>query len=132
MTAPPPIRRAELPQPARGIAFDGVTYDPSADYERLNGQQRAVFDQLMAYGPERWWTLRELSEAVSASEASVSARLRDLRKPKYGGHTVHRRRVEGGLWEYRLIPKALADSLAWMCEVCGRRDGLHDQEECFK
>jgi len=41
---------------------------------------------------------------VQAPEASVSARLRDLRKAKFGGYRVERQRVrEGrGLYHYRL------------------------------
>jgi hypothetical protein len=49
-----------------------------------------------------WHTLPELAKAVQGSEAGVSARLRDLRKARFGGHVVDKRRVEGGLWEYRL------------------------------
>lgn len=103
-SAPPPVRRPPAPVgPHPFSAFDGGTYEPSEDYARLAGQQRAVWAVLTQF--PRWWTLRELSVAVGASEASVSARLRDLRKPKYGGHTVERRRVTGGLYEYRLIPR---------------------------
>jgi hypothetical protein len=54
----------------------------------------------------QWRTLREISEAVSAPEASVSARLRDLRKPQFGGYNIERRSVDGvaGLYEYRVGP----------------------------
>lgn len=53
----------------------------------------------------KWRTLSEIHEAVGGTEASVSARLRDLRKPKFGGYTVLRRRVgdpRRGMWEYKL------------------------------
>jgi hypothetical protein len=55
-----------------------------------------------------WHTLKELSTITGASEASCSARLRDFRKPKFGGHTVDRRRVlnGNGLHIYR-IPRPL-------------------------
>jgi DNA-binding Lrp family transcriptional regulator len=46
-----------------------------------------------------WRTLREISEAIGASEASVSARLRQLRGM---GHTVDRRRIFGGVFAYRV------------------------------
>jgi hypothetical protein len=36
-------------------------------------------------------------------EASVSAQLRHLRKPRFGGHTVERRYMSNGLYEYKLI-----------------------------
>lgn len=89
---------------------DGATYEPALDYERLNGQQERVA-RVMADG--RWRTLGEIQAEIEARfdthdpQASLSARLRDLRKPKFGGHTVdRRRRGEGkrGLFEYRLLP----------------------------
>ena len=44
-----------------------------------------------------------IAEAVGSPEASVSARLRDLRKPAFGGHTVERQYVERGLFRYRVV-----------------------------
>lgn len=86
--------------PPAKIAFEGVTYDPDKDYKRLKGQLWRVF-QLMSDG--KWRTLAELAEEAGGSEASVSARLRDLRKPQYGERQVERQRVTGGLWQYRLV-----------------------------
>ena len=83
------------------MPFDGVTYEPEHDYQRLNTQMGRVF-RLMSDG--HWLTLREIAETVGGSEAGVSARLRDLRKEKWGGYTVQRnRRRISGVWEYRLI-----------------------------
>ena len=48
------------------------------------------------------YTLAQIADDCAASEASVSARLRDLRKPRFGGHTVERRRRTQSVWEYRL------------------------------
>lgn len=72
-----------------------------ADFVRM-GKQRAAVLAYMAAG--EWWTLAGLAEVTGFPEASVSARLRDFRKPRYGAHDVDRRRVgEGrGTWEYRL------------------------------
>ena len=78
---------------------DGDTYDHERDGQRLHGLNRRVY-ALMADG--QWRTLREVSRATGGTEASVSARLRDLRKAKFGGYRVERRRVGGGLHEYRL------------------------------
>ena len=78
--------------------FDGRTYDPGRDRERLSGMLARVATT-MADG--QWHTLRELATATGGSEAAVSARLRDLRKPRFGGHTVDRQHVGNGLWEYR-------------------------------
>lgn len=85
--------------------FGGITYDPARDGARLTGQLAAVF-QVMRDGRER--TLVDLAGEVCkltgrrASEAAVSARIRDLRKAQFGGHRVDHRNAGGGLWYYRL------------------------------
>jgi hypothetical protein len=50
----------------------------------------------------QWHTLADLA-TTGDPEASVSARLRDLRKPKFGGFHIERRYVSAGLWAYRLL-----------------------------
>lgn len=72
-----------------------------ADFGRMAKQRIAVL-AIMSDGA--WHTLRELAERTGAPEASVSARLRDLRKPQHGGRTVTRRRAapERGLFLYKL------------------------------
>lgn len=80
--------------------FDGKTFDPAQDGARLGRQLVDVFG-VMKDG--RWHTLREVADIVGAPEGSVSARLRDLRKARFGGHDVVKRRVDGGLWEYRMV-----------------------------
>lgn len=82
------------------LNFDGPTYEPEKDQVRL-GKQMGLVKGLMLDG--RWRGLEEIAEAVGGSEAGVSARLRDLRKSRFGGHTVERRRVDGGLFEYRVL-----------------------------
>ena len=83
--------------------FSGSTFDPVLDGPRLTKQLERV---LRLMRDEQWRTLAEIGfEVGSASEAGVSARLRDLRKAKHGGYTVERRRVPGarGLHQYRLL-----------------------------
>ncbi len=80
--------------------FDGETYDPDRDHVRLSGQMLKVRN-LMSDG--EWRTLRHIANEVGAPEASVSARLRDLRKPRFGGYTVERVRAPRGLHFYRLV-----------------------------
>jgi hypothetical protein len=80
--------------------MNGETYDPIRDGERLRKQLVAV---RQAMADHEWHTLYALSLMTGAPEASVSARLRDLRKSKYGSYTVERRHVGNGLWEYRLL-----------------------------
>ncbi len=54
----------------------------------------------------RWFTIGELASLVEgASESGISARIRDLRKPEFGGYTIDRQRrgdPKRGLHEYRL------------------------------
>jgi hypothetical protein len=79
----------------------GATFDESLDYDRLNRQQRLVY-AVMADG--QWRTLAEIHTLTGAPEASVSARLRDLRR--VAGAAVDRRRrgdPKLGLHEYRLV-----------------------------
>ncbi len=80
--------------------FDGATYVPALDGQRLGRQQQNVLN-IMRDG--KWRTLREIADAAGASEASVSARLRDFRKERHGHQTVERQRVMGGMHVYRLI-----------------------------
>jgi hypothetical protein len=60
---------------------------------------------------ETWLTLHELSRLTGYGEASVSAQLRHLRKPRFGGFAVEKRQravdevirgERGTLWEYQL------------------------------
>lgn len=83
--------------------FDGETFDPLRDGARLGGQLLAV-KALMSDG--RFRTLRDIAGEVGGSEAGVSARLRDLRKRKFGAHVVNRQRISGGLWAYQLVVNA--------------------------
>jgi len=78
---------------------DGKTYVPQLDKVRLNRQFLRVLSMM---DDGTWRTLAEISEATGDPEASISARLRDMRKDKFGGRIVERRRRMGGIWEYRL------------------------------
>ena len=81
--------------------FDGTTYDPQEDLDRLTGQAHSVFALIW---DGEWWTLGQISQALGYPESSISARLRDLRKKRFGSHTVDRKRLDRGLWAYRVIP----------------------------
>lgn len=86
----------------RAPRFDGVTYDPKLDGERLANQLDRVRGFVRDGG---WYTLAVISQALGFPEASVSARLRDLRKPRFGGWLVERQRLFG-LWAYRVTRRA--------------------------
>lgn len=85
-------------QPARG----GSTFSPERDGARLSAQHADVW---AAVKGGEWLTLAQISARTGHPEASVSARLRDLRKPQFGGHTVQREYVVAGLFRYRLVPR---------------------------
>lgn len=83
--------------------FDGDTYDPELDQDRLSKQLGRVYD-VMRDG--QWRTLDEIATLTAAPPASVSARLRDLRKPRFGQYAIDRQRrgeASRGLFEYRLL-----------------------------
>jgi hypothetical protein len=80
--------------------FDGATYEPDQDRDRLSRQLEAV-RRLMK--DQSWRTLYELRALTGFPTQSVSARLRDFRKKRFGSHTVNRRRVGAGLFEYQLV-----------------------------
>lgn len=82
--------------------FDGETYDEARDGQRLATQLERV-RALMADGNLR--SLAQIAQRVKATEASVSARLRDLRKAQHGGHTVERVHAGSGCWLYRVAPR---------------------------
>ena len=79
---------------------DGETYDRERDEVRLNAQAKRVYD-VVKDGIAR--TPKELEAATGDEWASISARLRDLRKSRYGGHHVERVSLGGGLFSYQLI-----------------------------
>lgn len=86
----------------RALRFDGPDYREQLDAARLAGQHERIRD-LMLDGV--WRTLGEIGDALGYPEASVSAQLRHLRKPRFGAYIVEKRRrgEEGaGLFEYRV------------------------------
>jgi hypothetical protein len=78
----------------------------------LRTQREVLCDVMLAAGQcETWLTLHELSRLTGYGEASVSAQLRHLRKPRYGGFVVDKRQrgvdevirgERGPVWEYQL------------------------------
>lgn len=85
-----------------GIKFHGSDYDHERDGVRLGNQANQVFE-LMKDG--RWRSIREVSIAINQPETSVSAQLRNLRKQRFGGHTVNKVHIGEGFWRYQLIEK---------------------------
>ena len=79
--------------------FDGITINDERDNGRLQAQLSRVKTYVLNH---EWSTLQDIAWYTGYPEASVSARLRDLRKAKFGGYTVERKYVEKGLWAYRV------------------------------
>lgn len=82
------------------LNFDGATYERERDGDRLGAQMTAVRDYMLS--GDGWKTLAYIAEWTGYPEASISARLRDLRKGKFGAYNVERRYAGNGLWEYRV------------------------------
>ena len=89
---------------ASNFCFDGADYDRSRDDVRLTGQILRVWECVSDGG---WRTLKDIAQATGDPEASVSAQLRHLRKPRFGGYTVEREYINNGLYKYRVIPKEI-------------------------
>jgi hypothetical protein len=93
------------------MSFGGKTFDEGQDGTRLRRQLNAV--RVVMFDGQ-WRTLKQLSKEVAARdvtapEASVSARLRDLRKKQFGGFIVERQRIPNGngLHRYRVPRKTI-------------------------
>jgi hypothetical protein len=83
----------------------GATFDAKKDEKRLDRQHAHVW-HVMRDG--RWHTLADIERRTSHPQASISARLRDFRKKRFGSHEVQRER-DGwvqGLFHYRLVVNA--------------------------
>ena len=79
--------------------FEGPV-DAKLDFDRLCGQMKNIYT-LMIDGA--WRSLAEIEKLTGEPQASISAQLRHLRKPRFGSHLVDkRRRGNSGTWEYRL------------------------------
>lgn len=84
--------------------FDGP-HEPE-DIPRLSTQLQLVRD-LMLSG--RWFTLTEIAAAANCTTQSASARCRDLRKSRFGGFTVERKRIgETAVYQYRIVRSEVA------------------------
>jgi len=88
----------DFTRPAR---FNGSDYDHEKDSPRLTGQILRVFN-LMRDG--QWRSLSDIAHQTGDPEASVSAQLRHLRKPRFGAHEVRKQNAGGGLFHYQLVP----------------------------
>ena len=82
------------------VKFDGTTIEPERDNNRLAKQMNRV---LTVVEDGNWHSIQYISRITGDPESSVSARLRDLRKPRWGSRTVERRYMGKGWFQYRLV-----------------------------
>jgi hypothetical protein len=83
----------------RAPRFDSGVDLSASDHIRLGAQIKRVLDAL---SDGCWHSVPEIARLTSDPEVSVSAQVRNLRKPKHGGYTIERRRV-ANVYEYRLV-----------------------------
>jgi hypothetical protein len=81
------------------LRFNGSDYDHGRDSGRLTRQHERVLAVMQDNKPH---TLSEISEITGDPEASVSAQLRHLRKPRFGGHHIAKTHLGNGLYSYQL------------------------------
>lgn len=85
--------------------FDGSDIVPNLDIRRLKKQIDRV---KWAMRDKKWKTLKEIHFVTLDPESSISAQLRNLRKERFGGWNIEKRRLGDpklGQWEYRLNGK---------------------------
>lgn len=97
-----PNPEGKIPGSSAPYDFDGKTYEPESDQKRLGKQANAVWEY-MKDGKIR--TPKEMEQKTGYNWSSINARLRDFRKDKFGSHTVNRRRLGKGLFDYQLVPR---------------------------
>jgi hypothetical protein len=84
--------------------FDGADYKPARDDKRLSGQMLRIWERMK---DGQWRTLQGISDITGDPQASISAQLRHFRKERFGSHTVNRRHLGQGLYEYQLLVNPL-------------------------
>ena len=81
------------------------------DRERIGHQRETVKEFMLWANDLKLWLTLEMAQRGIADRCkvfvplpSLSARLRDLRKPEFGGCRVERYNEGGGLFSYRVFP----------------------------
>jgi hypothetical protein len=83
-------------------------FDSKLDGERLGKQLVSVRTEMLWYSHfGHWVTLNEIHDALGYPEASISARLRDLRRLGYVVDKRRRGNPKAGLFEYKVSKPVL-------------------------
>lgn len=67
----------------------------------MKTRERLVEKCRLLMSDNGWWTIPGMAAALKCSQTGAAARIRDLRKPRYGGFKVVKRPY-GGAFEYKL------------------------------
>lgn len=84
--------------------FDGSTYDRGIDHASLRSNLDAIRDEMLR--DRSWRTADAIATAAGVDpRAAVKERIRDLRKPKFGGYNVESDRSPDNhrVWIYRIV-----------------------------
>jgi hypothetical protein len=81
--------------------FSGADYVPRRDDARLLRQVDHIREIVLSAG---WYSVPDIARLTGYSENSVSAQLRNLRKPSHGSYRVEGARFPDGVWRYRVLP----------------------------
>lgn len=91
----------------------GPAYDENIDSDRIHSQMDTIKQYMLSCGSDDYKTLPEIELATHYPQASISAQLRHLLKPQFGGYVVEKRRRNiasgGGTWEYRVCKPIICD-----------------------
>lgn len=112
--------------PPNEAHFDGADLTPKEEV-RLSGQLGKVYE-VMKDGEWRTQPAIAVAAYLAAGETSmmtmqsVGARLRDLRKERFGAYQVERRKIAKGLYEYRVGGKGEGTPQEFVCRSCAEKD----------
>ena len=86
---------------SRQTSTYGPEYVEELDGARIHKQMDTIREFMLSHWP-KWFSLAEIEKALDYPQASISAQLRHLRKPKFGSYNVEKQRRSNGTWEYRV------------------------------
>jgi len=69
----------------------------------IEGKQSQLQQVLQILQLGSWVTLYSMASLIGASDAGISARVRDLRKSQHGGYNIIKRKISKSTWQYRLV-----------------------------
>ena len=81
----------------------GPDFSAKLDSQRIMDQHKRIRTFMLEKSKSgEWVSLEDIEFALGYPQASISAQLRHLRKPLFGGYIVNKKRV-GNYWEYMVL-----------------------------